>query len=86
MASIGSILAAFLAGYQPKKIPINVQTPKLITMLHHWMKMGILAATLMTYAAPTPNMTPITPPAILSMAAVSYTHLDVYKRQGQERT
>ena len=34
IASIGSSCAAFFAGYQPKKTPENVQTAKLIIMLH----------------------------------------------------
>lgn len=33
IASIGSGLAAFFAGYHPKKTPVNVQTAKLIIML-----------------------------------------------------
>lgn len=33
IASIGSSLAAFFAGYHPKKTPVNVQTAKLIIML-----------------------------------------------------
>lgn len=43
-------IGGFLGGIPAEENPVNVQTPKLITMLHHWMKMGILAATLMTYA------------------------------------
>lgn len=31
-AEMGSIFAAFLAGYQPKKIPVNAQTRKDITI------------------------------------------------------
>ena len=34
IASIGSSCAAFLAGYQPKKTPVKVQTAKLMMMLH----------------------------------------------------
>ena len=34
MASMGSRRAAFLAGYHPKKTPVNVQTAKLMMMVH----------------------------------------------------
>ena len=33
MASMGSNLAAFFAGYHPKNTPVKVQTAKLIAML-----------------------------------------------------
>lgn len=40
IASIGSRLEAFRAGYQPKKIPMTVQTRKESTMLQTCMRIG----------------------------------------------
>ena len=39
-------MAAFLAGYHPKKTPVNVHTAKLITMVHASMAMGQWTRTL----------------------------------------
>ena len=69
MASIGSRLAAFFAGYQPKKIPVAVHTAKLNTTLHGWTKTGQWANTLMAHAAPSPIRIPMTPPAKLRRMA-----------------
>ena len=69
MASIGSRRAAFLAGYQPKKTPVKVQTAKLMMMLQG----SICVATCRNCCSPTdrltPNSTPITPPVTLSRMA-----------------
>ena len=46
-ASMGSSCAAFLAGYHPKNTPVNVQTAKLITMVHGSMDIGQWAKLLM---------------------------------------
>lgn len=40
IASIGSNCAAFLAGYHPKKTPVNVHTAKLMMMVHISMEIG----------------------------------------------
>ena len=47
MASMGSRRAAFLAGYQPKKTPVKVQTAKLMMIVQGSMAMGQWAKALM---------------------------------------
>ena len=66
---MGSSWAAFLAGYQPKKIPVSVQTAKLITMVQPSMEMGQWATFFTVNEAAMPSMTPMIPPVTLSMIA-----------------
>ena len=68
-ASIGSRSAAFLAGYQPKKIPVTVQTANESITLHGWMKTGQRAMNLTPRLAPKPVRTPMIPPVMLMMTA-----------------
>lgn len=58
MASIGSRRAAFLAGYQPKKTPVKVQTAKLMMMLQG----SICVATCRNCCSPTDRLTPNSTP------------------------
>ena len=63
---MGSRLAAFLAGYQPKNMPVAEHTAKLSNTLQGWICMGQCANTLIPTAAPIPTITPIKPPVTLS--------------------
>ena len=62
MASIGSSLAAFLAGYHPKNTPVNVHTAKLMIMLHGSICVAICRKALRLTDNPTPSNTPMIPP------------------------
>lgn len=66
---MGSRLAAFLAGYQPKKIPVIVHTMNDNATVQASMLMGQFARNLTAIEAPTPSNTPIRPPVTLIMMA-----------------
>lgn len=69
IASIGSSLAAFFAGYHPKKTPVNVQTAKLIIMLQGSIWVAIWKKEFRQSDKLTPNITPIIPPVTESKIA-----------------
>lgn len=69
MASIGSSLAAFLAGYHPKNTPVNVHTAKLMIILHGSICVATWANCCKETEILTPSITPIIPPVTLSRIA-----------------
>ena len=69
MASIGSSLAAFLAGYQPKNMPVKVHTAKLMMMLHGSICVAMWKKELRLTDSPTPSSTPMMPPVTESNIA-----------------
>ena len=56
------MLAAFLAGYQPKKMPVMAQTTKEATMAIWLTTYGIFISLEATKAIINPKMMPIMPP------------------------
>ena len=64
---MGSRLAALRAGYQPKNIPVNVQTKNEMMTEYNKTDTGHPKSERSANAAPTPKATPIIPPETLMM-------------------